>query len=93
MSTNERLAGIRVASAPCSFGVDEVVVGDTWMPGADEMLDWMAALDYLGTELGPPGFLGTGAVMGERLASRNLEFIGTFLPQNFHDDAQCAQDR
>ena len=40
------------------------------------MLDWMVALDYGGTELGPPGFMGDGARMGERLAIRGLEFIG-----------------
>jgi inosose dehydratase len=85
--------GIRIASAPCSFGVDEVIVNDTWMPEPDEMLDWMAALDYEGTELGPPGFLGAGARMGERLAARGLEFIGTFLPQALTDDERCARDR
>lgn len=84
---------IRVGSAPCSFGVDEVVVHDTWMPGPDEMLDWMASLGYDGTELGPPGFLGDGAAMGERLAARGLTFLGTFLPQTLTDDAQCARDR
>ncbi len=85
--------GIRVASAPCSFGVDEVIVDDIWMPGPDEMLDWMAELDYEGTELGPPGFLGGGSEMAERLAARNLEFVGTFLPQAFHDDARAPGDR
>lgn len=84
---------IRVASAPCSFGVDEVMVHDTWMPEPDEMLDWMAALGYEGTELGPPGFLGDGALMGERLAARGLTFIGTFLPQTLTDDARCERDR
>ena len=53
----------------------------------------MAELDYLGTELGPPGFLGGGARMGERLAARGLSFIGTFLPQTFTDDERCARDR
>lgn len=84
---------IRVGSAPCSFGVDEVVVHDTWMPGPDEMLDWMAALDYKGTELGPPGFMGDGLVMGERLAARGLAFLGTFLPQTLTDDEKCVADR
>ncbi len=84
---------IRVASAPCSFGVDEVVVHDTWMPGPDEMLDWMAALDYAGTELGPPGFMGDGPTMGRRLAERGLAFIGTFLPQTLTDDERCVADR
>ncbi len=84
---------VRVASAPCSFGVDEVVVHDTWMPRPDEMLDWMAALDYRGTELGPPGFMGDGPTMGQRLAERGLEFIGTFLPQTLTDDGRCLEDR
>lgn len=91
--TNPGLDGIRVASAPCSFGVDEVIVDDIWMPDPDEMLDWMAELDYQGTELGPPGFLGDGSRMGERLAARNLEFVGTFLPQAFHDDARAPGDQ
>lgn len=93
MSPVSSLAGIRVASAPCSFGVDEVIVGDTWMPEPEEMLDWMAQLDYDGTELGPPGFLGEGSLMGERLERRGLKFIGTFLPQNLHDSARCTEDR
>lgn len=84
---------ICVGSAPCSFGVDEVVVHDTWMPGPDEMLDWMAQLDYAGTELGPPGFMGDGRVMGERLAARGLTFLGTFLPQTLTDDERSVADR
>jgi inosose dehydratase len=93
MSGAGSLGGIRVASAPCSFGVDEVIVHDIWMPEPDEMLDWMVELGYEGTELGPPGFMGNGAEMGERLSARGLEFIGTFLPQTFDDDARCAEDR
>ena len=93
MSDNARLTGIRVASAPCSFGVDEVIVEDTWMPGPDEVLDWMLDIGFEGTELGPPGFLGDGAVLRERLATRGLEFIGTFLPQAFHDDERAAAGR
>ena len=84
---------ICVGSAPCSFGVDEVVVHDTWMPGPDEMLDWMAQLDYAGTELGPPGFMGDGRVMGERLAARGLTFLGTFLPQTLTDDERSVAER
>jgi inosose dehydratase len=87
------MSGIRVASAPCSFGVDEVIVGDTWMPGPDEMLDWMVELGFEGTELGPPGFMGDGAQMGQRLAARGLELVGTFLPQTLVDDDACVRDR
>ena len=54
---------VRIASAPCSYGVDEVMVDDAWMPGPDEMLDWMLGSGFEGTELGPPGFLGVGAIL------------------------------
>jgi inosose dehydratase len=87
------LEGVRVASAPCSFGVDEVITTDIWMPEPEEMLDWMVELDFDGTELGPPGYMGDGALMGERLGNRGLEFIGTFLPQAFHDAGRAPGDR
>ncbi len=74
---------MRIANAPCSFGVDEVLKDDSWMPGPDEMLDWMLGIGYLGTELGPPGFLGAGAAARERLERRGLALVGAFLPQHF----------
>jgi len=52
---------MRVASAPVSFGVDEVMKDDSWMPAPDEMLDWMVDIGFEGTELGTPGFLGSAA--------------------------------
>lgn len=86
-----------VANAPCSFGVDENLPPDAWTPEPDEMLDWMVELDYLGTELGPPGFLGDGPTARRRLASRGLQFVGSFQPQRFsraeHVDEDQAQLR
>ena len=58
------LTAARIASAPCSFGVDEVVADDAWTPGPDEMLDWMLGIGYHGTELGAPGYLGTVVAPG-----------------------------
>jgi inosose dehydratase len=83
----------RVASAPCSFGVDEVVADDAWMPEPDEMLDWMVELGYAGTELGPPGYLGDGPAVRQRLASRGLALVGAFLPQHFSRREAVAEDR
>jgi inosose dehydratase len=83
----------RIASAPCSFGVDEVVSDDAWMPGPDEMLDWMLGIGYRGTELGAPGYLGTGEAARERLERRGLELVGAFLPQHLSRDDQAAPDR
>ncbi|MFL5778271.1 MAG: TIM barrel protein [Chloroflexota bacterium] len=84
---------LNVASAPCSFGVDEVLVEDAWMPTPEEMLDWMAELDYVGTELGPPGFLGQGPEVHERLTSRGLQLVGSFLPQRFSRPEHAEEDR
>lgn len=83
----------RIANAPCSFGVDEVVADDAWMPGPDEMLDWMLGIGYRGTELGAPGFLGTGAQARARLERRGLALVGAFLPQHFSRADRAAADR
>lgn len=82
-----------VASAPCSFGVDEVVADDAWMPEPDEMLDWMVELEYIGTELGPPGFLGDGPTVRRRLERRGLALVGAFLPQHFSRREMVEGDR
>ena len=49
---------MRVASAPVSFGVDEILLDENWVPAPDDMLDWMVDIGFEGTELGMPGFLG-----------------------------------
>ena len=84
---------MRVASAPVSFGVDEIMMDDAWMPAPDDMLDWMVDIGFEGTELGPPGFLGDAAQVHERLSSRGLEFVGSFLPQHFSRAEQADDDR
>jgi inosose dehydratase len=91
--TGPTLSTERIASAPCSFGVDEVVADDAWMPGPDEMLDWMLGIGYRGTELGAPGFLGVGAAARARLEQRGLELVGAFLPQHFSRDDRAQADR
>jgi inosose dehydratase len=84
---------MRVASAPVSFGVDEILVDDAWMPDPEEMLDWMVDIGVEGTELGPPGFLGTAPEVCERLTSRGLELAGAFLPQHLSRDERADDDR
>jgi inosose dehydratase len=87
-------AAVRVASAPAAFGVDEILVEDAWMPDPEEVLDWIVDLDYEGTELGPPGYLAPdAAALHERLASRGLELVGSFLPQHFSRDERADEDR
>ncbi len=82
-----------VAGAPVSFGVDEVMVDDAWMPGPVELLDWMVEIGYEGTELGPPGYLGNADELHERLSSRGLQLVGAFLPQHFSRDDKTEEDR
>ena len=85
--------GIRVASAPVSFGVDEIIVDDAWMPSPDHMLDWMVDIGFEGTELGPPGFMGSADEVRRRLSSRNLHLVGAFLPQHFSRNEKADDDR
>ncbi|HET7027520.1 MAG TPA: TIM barrel protein [Candidatus Limnocylindrales bacterium] len=85
-------AAIHIANAPVSFGVDELLPDDAWMPQPDEVIDLIAELDYAGTELGPPGFLGEPSAVRSRLAERKLELVGSFLPVNFSDEARCEDD-
>ena len=87
------IATMRVASAPVSFGVDEIMLDDAWMPSPDDMLDWMVDIGFEGTELGMPGFLGDGAQVNQRLTSRGLDLVGAFLPQHFSRAEKGDEDR
>jgi inosose dehydratase len=82
-----------VANAPVSFGVDEILAEDAWMPEPEAILDMMVDLGFEGTELGPPGYLGSGEQVRERLSSRGLRLVGSFLPQRFTRDDAAAEDR
>jgi inosose dehydratase len=71
---------IKVANAPCSWGVLEFEAPATHAPAA-QVLDEMAAAGYAGTELGDWGFLPTDppALSGE-VERRNLALVGAFVP-------------
>jgi inosose dehydratase len=73
---------VQLASAPVSFGVDEVQA-DAWRPGPDEILDAMVEIGFAGSELGPPGYLGDPDRARDRLESRNLALVGAFHPLRF----------
>jgi inosose dehydratase len=49
------------------------------------VLDAIAAAGYEGTDLGPPGYLGTGDTLRARLEERRLELVGGFVPMAFAD--------
>jgi inosose dehydratase len=78
---------IRVANAPVSYGAFELTVGVLPnVPGPEQVLDAIADAGYVGTELGPLGYLGEGVVLRERLVQRELALAGAFVQMRFGDD-------
>ena len=71
---------IRVANAPCSWGVLEFEAPAAHAPPA-QVLDEMAAAGYAGTELGDWGFLPTEpAALAAEVQRRALSLVGAFVP-------------
>lgn len=86
-------ARISVANAPLSYGAFEITVGVyPNVPGPDELLRAIAAAGYAGTELGPPGYLGEGAELRERLGRHGLGMAGGFIPIHFSEPEQWERD-
>lgn len=81
---------IRIANAPCSWGVIENVEGETG--GYRRVLDEMAETGYAGTELGDWGFMPTDpAALRAELASRDLALLASFSTPWLQDRARHAQ--
>lgn len=81
---------IKIANAPCSWGVLEFdLEGEP--AGYAQVLDEMKATGYDGTELGDWGFMPTDAtVLKKELQGRNLEMLGAFVPVNFSNPVNLA---
>jgi len=81
---------IRVANAPCSWGVIENVAGETG--GYRKVLDEMAETGYVGTELGDWGFMPTDpAALRDELGARGLALIASFSTPWLQDAARHQQ--
>ena len=81
---------IRIANAPCSWGVIENVEGETG--GYRRVLDEMAETGYAGTELGDWGFMPTDpAELRAELAARDLALLASFSTPWLQDPARHAQ--
>jgi inosose dehydratase len=93
MSGSNGSDGVKVAAAPCSWGVFEKTEDDPLQLQPEQMLDQMAAAGYAGTELGPPGYFGDAEQLRSRLAARGLSLVGAFLPQRFSRAEHAAEDR
>ncbi len=78
---------IRVASAPVSWGILEFS-GITPRYSYRQVLDEIAQTGYVGTDLGPWGYLPTDAAkLREELDKRNLALVSAFVPIRFADPA------
>ena len=81
------MSNIRVANAPCSWGVLEFESErGSRMASSAQVLDEIAQTGYEGTELGDWGFLPTDpAKLRTELAARRLDLVGAFVPVKLAD--------
>jgi inosose dehydratase len=80
---------MRVANAPCSWGVIENISGErtTYV----QVLNEMQATGYAGTELGDWGFMPTEpARLAEELEARRLKLLGSWVNVYLHDASRHA---
>ena len=92
-SAERSVTGIRLADAPCSFGAFGITVGLLPnVPGPVEVLEAIAAAGYEGTELGPPGYLGHGALLRDRLERLGLSLAGGYIPIHLSEPARWEED-
>ncbi|MEW9529721.1 sugar phosphate isomerase/epimerase family protein [Microbispora sp. NPDC049125] len=82
-------SGLRIASAPVSFGVYRA---DAAFPGPDELLATMRAAGYDGTDSGPIGYLGEGEELADRLARHGLALAGGWVDLRYGDPGGFAED-
>lgn len=83
-------ARVRVANAPCSWGVLEFEAAVPPIP-AGQVLDEIAATGYAGTELGDWGFLPTDPqALADAVAARSLSLVGAFVPVALADASAHA---
>lgn len=75
---------LRIANAPCSWGVIEGIEGET--AGYVKVIDEMAGTGYAGTELGDWGFMPTDPDrLRAELDRRGLALVGSWVSVWLHD--------
>jgi inosose dehydratase len=85
MPTGKHLSGMKVANAPCSFGVMAGFQPDPPLTHLD-VLDQIAEAGFAGTELGDWGFMPEHAdALGPDLLARGLAMVGAFTPVELTD--------
>jgi inosose dehydratase len=86
------MSAVRVANAPLSYGAFEMTVGTSFaVPEPEHVLRAIAGAGYAGTDLGPPGYLGEGEALAERLAANGLDVVGGFVQIRFSEREHWEQ--
>ncbi len=76
---------IKVANAPCSWGVIENTEGEQSKTYLD-VINEMSAAGYVGTELGDWGFMPTDPkILIPQLEERNLQLVGSWVSVRLYD--------
>jgi inosose dehydratase len=84
---------LRVGNAPLSYGAFEMTVGVfPNVPGPERYLDEVSKAEFVGTELGVPGYLGEGDQLRERLDEHRLELTGGWCPVHFSEPERWDED-
>lgn len=84
--------GVRVANAPCSWGVLEWSDGPTFDYG--QVLDEIEASGFAGTELGDWGFMPTDPeTLAGELRRRRLALVGAYVPARLVDPGALGKAR
>ena len=82
---------MRIANAPCSWGVLEFDL-DGEAASYAQVLDEIRETGYAGTELGDWGFMPTDpAKLSDALAARELDLLGAFVPVPWADPSRHAE--
>jgi inosose dehydratase len=77
---------MRIANAPCSWGVLEFEETSGQSPAFTAVLDEIASTGYSGTELGDWGFMPTDPpALRDELDRRGLAMLGAFVPVKLAD--------
>jgi inosose dehydratase len=81
---------LKVANAPCSWGVIEGIEGERY--DYVRVLDEMSATGYTGTELGDWGFMPTDPdQLRDELARRQLDLLSSWVSVQLHDERKHQQ--
>ena len=81
---------IRVANAPCSWGIIENIEGERTT--YEQVINEIQQTGYIGTELGDWGFMPTDSVrLSAELQERGLALLGSWVSVFLHDASKHAE--